>query len=415
MKKFLCILILSLFGFSKAQSQSLAPNDGIIDSDTNWCETSSLDIVDIPNSLYLTTNNDKTIKVVFNIYWADTLLPLYENSYIPEPYVVEAFNDLVEAFVGTGIYFELEDIIYVNYDDIPFDFGDALISGQQYIPIAFAYPGFINMALNPSNEFPVQYDPREYMNVYVFPTFCNPGVAGFAYIPPYGYTISGYPTLGDGVWVKSRNFGSINHPGTSTSFHKNRVLIHEVGHYLGLYHTFQNTSQCGYDPTGDYYYGPIGCNITGDLVCDTAPTKVSYSCTPICPSNLWDDDAPWANYQPINHMGYYAEICRNEFTIGQIERMHSYLEAYRPDVFSFTECPADFNGDGIVGTADVLMILACIGADDPECDFADLDNNGVITIFDFLAFLGYYEQICDPFYFEVKPSTKPEKLWNLKY
>jgi hypothetical protein len=114
-------------------------------------------------------------------------------------------------------------------------------------------------------------------------------------------------------------------------------------------------------------------------------------------------------------MGYYTETCRNEFTLGQIERMHSYLEAYRPDVFSFTECPADFNGDGIVGTADMLIILACMGADDPECDLVDLDNNGVITIFDFLAFLGYYEQVCDPFYFEVKPSTESEKLWNLKY
>jgi hypothetical protein len=404
MKKFLCVLILSLFGFSKAQSQSLAPN-GIIESDTNWCEMGTIEPIILPDIMYKTTNNDKTIKVVFNIYWAEQLA----NTYIPEEYVIDAFNDMVEAFIGTGIYFELQEIRYVNYNDLPYDYGVYLINGQHCIPNVFMYPGYTTQVFNSG------YNPEEYMNIYVVHRHCNNGVAGWAYVPPYGYYSDGHAVWGDGVWVKSRNFGNENHPGMSTSFYKNRVLIHEVGHYLGLYHTFQNTSECVYPLPNEYYYGPSGCYTTGDLVCDTAPTKISYTCQRGCPTDLNFQNTPWANYQPINHMGYYTETCRNEFTLGQIERMHSYLEAYRPDVFSFTECPADFNGDGIVGTADMLIILACMGADDPECDLVDLDNNGVITIFDFLAFLGYYEQVCDPFYFEVKPSTKPEKLWNLKY
>lgn len=400
------VLLSSVFG--RSYSQFISPEDTL-----GWCSTDTSEYLPLNNPAFKSVNTDKTIKVVFNIYWADTLLPLYENSYIPEPYVINAFNDLVEAFTGTGIYFELEDIKYIEYSSIPFDFGDALINNQQCIPIAFAYPGFTNMVLNPSNEYPLEYHPKEYMNVYVFPIYCNPGVAGFAYVPPYGHNLGNGPSLGDGVWVKSRNFGNEDHPGTSTSFHKNRVLIHEVGHYLGLYHTFQNTSQCGYDPGGDYYYGPIGCNITGDLVCDTAPTKIAYGCQPVCPPGLWDDDAPWANYQPINHMGYYAEVCRNEFTPGQIDRMHAYLEAYRPEVYS-GDCSADFNQDGLVGTADLLQMLSCMESDAIECEICDLDGNGVITIFDFLRVLGQYGQICDPFYMEVKP-TQIEREWNLKY
>ena len=198
------VILITILGlvFGRSYSQFISPEDTL-----GWCSTDSSEYVVLNNPAFKSINAEKNIKVVFNIYWADTLLPLYENTYIPEPYVINAFNDLVEAFSGTGIYFELEDIIYINYDDIPYDFGDALISGQQCIPIAFAYPGFTNMVLNPSNVFPVQYNPRNYMNVYVFPTFCNPGVAGFAYVPPYGTNISPYPTLGDGVWVKSRNFG----------------------------------------------------------------------------------------------------------------------------------------------------------------------------------------------------------------
>ena len=49
----------------------------------------------------------------------------------------------------------------------------------------------------------------------------------------------------------------------------------------------------------------------------------------------------------------------------------------------------DLNGDGVVGTADLLALLAawgpCPGA--PEPCLADLDGNGIVSTADLLALL----------------------------
>lgn len=93
------------------------------------------------------------------------------------------------------------------------------------------------------------------------------------------------------------------------------VAVHEVGHWLGLYHTFQ-----GYDAN----VGTGGC-AEGDLVDDT-PAEDAPSAG--CP--LLADTCVAPGTDPIhNFMDYSDELCQNQFTVGQVERMKAQWSTYR--------------------------------------------------------------------------------------
>ena len=77
----------------------------------------------------------------------------------------------------------------------------------------------------------------------------------------------------DGITVGTSVWGDC---ATSSSYHQGATATHEVGHYLGLLHTF-NSDEC---LAGDVPMGsPPGCNTNGDLICDTEPeASPVYDC-----------------------------------------------------------------------------------------------------------------------------------------
>jgi hypothetical protein len=85
--------------------------------------------------------------------------------------------------------------------------------------------------------------------------------------------------------------------------------VHEVGHWLGLFHTFQG-----------------GCDGKGDRVRDTAAQAVPNSGYPVEPINT----CPGAGPDPIeNFMNYTNKACMNEFSDGQSSRMQKMLSRFR--------------------------------------------------------------------------------------
>lgn len=131
------------------------------------------------------------------------------------------------------------------------------------------------------------------LNIYVQPTLNNAN--GYCYFPKDLKSGSDDFYL-DGCNVRTATV--VPQQGTTTT--------HEVGHWLGLLHTFEG-----------------GCDGYGDYVDDTPACTLTRGCNigqDTCPGDSQGDDV-------TNFMSYNS--CRIKFTEGQKKRMFDMLVRYR--------------------------------------------------------------------------------------
>lgn len=96
-----------------------------------------------------------------------------------------------------------------------------------------------------------------------------------------------------------------------------QTATHEVGHWFGLFHTFNGELDDPDDPDNS------PCDIENDLVDDTPAMRKGWSCDPT------DDTCPFLpGNDPVNNYMSYGD-CRNQFTPGQKTRMISMYKTFR--------------------------------------------------------------------------------------
>jgi predicted Zn-dependent protease len=238
------------------------------------------------------------------------------NYVIPVHFHVLRDDDGKKGDVTDGMLYAYMQHVNEAFSSTPFSF---LMSSVERIDNTELY----KCTFSNGREAKTAHNVPGTNNLNVYLCDIQNGSGGWSYQPYLAGTNQ------DGVVIES-NYRKYFVP--SKGYIRRTVLPHEVGHWLGLYHTFQDECDSTYSKN-DAWNNTQFSYYNGDGVSDTAAhTKGSKNCIRrwnTCPDDVEGVDP--GNDPLDNLMSYAPERCQHNFTPGQQERMVAMYEHYRYD------------------------------------------------------------------------------------
>lgn len=217
----------------------------------------------------------------------DVTIPLYVHIIrddngdgdVTENQIYHQVNVLRAAYEFAGFAFQLESTTRTDNSDWYTAGPDSVAEAAMKAALHQGGPNALNLYTNSADE----------------------GLLGWSTFPAWYAS----DPAGDGIVVLNESLPG----GTAAPYNEGDTATHEVGHWLGLYHTFQG-----------------GCRGVGDEVSDTpAEESPAYGCPAgrdTCKRGQGDD--------PItNFMDYTDDDCMDFFSEGQGARMQLQWTTYR--------------------------------------------------------------------------------------
>lgn len=172
--------------------------------------------------------------------------------------------------------------------------------------------------------------PEKYLNLWI--ADLNNGLLGYAQFP-----WENSPDT-DGVVIAHPTFGK--NP-TYPEFNLNKTMTHEVGHWLGLYHTFQETFSYG-GGVINYQDGTPEEEIQevkGDCIADTPPQSTPTYGNPFTNPNYWptskpSDETKSYRHMFMNFMDYSDDTAMFMFTHDQAIKIRQMIYIYRNGIIT---------------------------------------------------------------------------------
>lgn len=164
----------------------------------------------------------------------------------------------------------------------------------------------------------IRWNPNKYLNIWAVKEIIGGSsggqVLGYAYYP-------GNSPQVDGIVIRADCIGSVEVYPQGVYYLDNkygRTLTHEIGHYLGLPHTFDG-----------------GC-FQGDDIDDTPPADDANFGAPLRINSCSNDPGLDRPDQVRNYMDYANDYVADMFTQGQKDQMHFSIDNFRSFLVSET-------------------------------------------------------------------------------